>query len=101
VIPLRYAVVKEGVEPKTIVTKLHRIPVTIPPGQGNVAFSHIEDDLTFRRRGSASSRPISSMSASTRYPNSRSGRRPASPNRAAKPTAQFVHISRPHRDERA
>jgi hypothetical protein len=47
VIPLRYAVVKEGVEPKTIVTKLVRIPVNIPPGQGNVAFSHIEEDLTF------------------------------------------------------
>ena len=47
VIPLRYAVVKEGVEPRTIVTKLVRIPVNIPPGQGNVAFSHIEEDLTF------------------------------------------------------
>lgn len=47
VIPLRYAVVKEGVEPKTIVTTLQRIPVNIPPGQGNVAFSHIEEGLTF------------------------------------------------------
>jgi hypothetical protein len=47
VIPLRYAVVKEGIEPRTIVTKLNRIPVNIPAGQGNVAFSHIEEELTF------------------------------------------------------
>jgi hypothetical protein len=47
VIPIRYAVVKEGVEPKTIVTTIHRVPVNIPPGQGNVAFSHIEENLTF------------------------------------------------------
>jgi hypothetical protein len=47
VVPLRYAVVREGIEPKTIVTTLHRIPVNIPPGQGNVAFSHVEENLTF------------------------------------------------------
>jgi hypothetical protein len=47
VIPLRYAVVKEGVEPKTIVTTLHRIAVNVPPGQGNVPFSHVEENLTF------------------------------------------------------
>jgi hypothetical protein len=45
-IPLRYALVHEGPEPKTIVTKLHRFPVTIGPGQTGVSFTHIEEDLT-------------------------------------------------------
>jgi hypothetical protein len=45
-IPLRYALVHEGPEPKTLLTKLHRFPVTIGPGQTNVAFTHIEEDLT-------------------------------------------------------
>lgn len=45
-IPLRYALVHEGPEPKTILTKLHRFPVTIGPGQTGVAFTHIEEDLT-------------------------------------------------------
>jgi hypothetical protein len=45
-IPLRYALVHEGPEPKTIVTKLHRFPVTIGPDQTGVAFTHIEEDLT-------------------------------------------------------
>jgi hypothetical protein len=45
-IPLRYALVHEGPEPKTIVTKLHRFPVTIGSGQNGVAFTHIEEDLT-------------------------------------------------------
>jgi hypothetical protein len=46
-VPLRIAVVQEGVAPKTILTKLHRVPVTIPPGSTNVPFTHIEEDLTF------------------------------------------------------
>ena len=45
-VPIRYAVVLEGIEPKTITTKLHRVPVVVPPGQGNLAFSHVEEDLT-------------------------------------------------------
>ena len=45
-IPLRYALVHEGPEPKTILTKLYRFPVTIGPGQTGVAFTHIEEDLT-------------------------------------------------------
>jgi len=43
--PIRYAVVQEGVQPKTIVTKLRRVPVTL--GSGNVVFTDIEDDLSF------------------------------------------------------
>jgi hypothetical protein len=46
-VPLRFAVVQEGVDPKTIATKLERISVTIPSNDGNVLFTHVEDDLTF------------------------------------------------------
>ena len=46
-VPLRYAVVREGVEPKTIVTKFRRFPVPIPPGNTNVEFTDIEEDLSF------------------------------------------------------
>jgi hypothetical protein len=46
-VPLRYAVVREGVEPKTIVSKFRRIPVALPPGATNVSFTDIEEDLRF------------------------------------------------------
>jgi hypothetical protein len=46
-VPLRYAVVQEGAEPKTIATKMYRIPVTIPAGQTNVPFTHVEEAMTF------------------------------------------------------
>ena len=46
-IPIRYAVVQEGPDPKTIVTKLHWQSVILPPGEGNVPFTQIEEDLTF------------------------------------------------------
>lgn len=46
-IPLRYAVVREGVEPKTIVTKFRRFPIAIPSGANNVMFTDIEEDLSF------------------------------------------------------
>ena len=46
-VPIRYAVVQEGVEPKTIVTKFRRFPVTVPPGATNVTFTDIEEDLSF------------------------------------------------------
>ncbi len=46
-VPLRYAVVREGPEPKAILTKLYKFPVTIAEGQGNVPFLHIEEDITF------------------------------------------------------
>src|SRR5438128_2674460 len=35
-VPLRYAVVREGVEPKTIMTKFRRIPVALALGASNV-----------------------------------------------------------------
>jgi hypothetical protein len=46
-VPLRLAMVREGVTPKTITTKLYRVPVTIPPDDSNVLFRHIEEELTF------------------------------------------------------
>jgi hypothetical protein len=45
--PIRYAVVQEGVQPKTIVTKFRRVPVALPPGSGSVTFTDIEEDLSF------------------------------------------------------
>ncbi len=45
-VPLRLALVEEGPSPKTLWTKLYRIPVTIPDGVPNVAFTHVEEDLT-------------------------------------------------------
>jgi hypothetical protein len=45
--PLRFAVVQEGVEPKTIMTKLQQLSISIPPNDGNVSFTHVEDGLTF------------------------------------------------------
>lgn len=45
-VPLRLALVEEGPSPKTHWTKLYRIPVTIAEGVPNVAFTHVEEDLT-------------------------------------------------------
>lgn len=44
-IPLRYALVREGIEPKTVWSKLYILPVTLPPGQSNVPFTHVSEDL--------------------------------------------------------
>src|SRR5262249_60220482 len=41
------AVVKEGSEPKTIWTKFYMVPVMISPGQPNVLFTHVEEDMSF------------------------------------------------------
>jgi len=46
-VPLRYAVVDDGPDPKTIVTKFFRIPVSVGPDQTNVPFTHVDEDLTF------------------------------------------------------
>ena len=46
-IPLRYAVVREGPEPKTIVTKFKRLPVSIGPDQSYLQFVDVEEGLTF------------------------------------------------------
>ena len=46
-VPLRYAVVREGREPRVIVTKFKRIPIIIAPDQTHVQFVDIEEGLTF------------------------------------------------------
>lgn len=46
-VPLRIAIVHDGIPPKTIATRLERISVTIPPDDGNVSFTHVEDGLIF------------------------------------------------------
>jgi hypothetical protein len=44
--PIRYAVVQEGVQPKTIVTKFRRVPVSLNT-TSSTTFTDIEDDLSF------------------------------------------------------
>jgi hypothetical protein len=46
-VPLRVAVVQEGVNPKPIVSKFARIPVTIASDNDRVTFTHVEQDITF------------------------------------------------------
>ena len=46
-LPVRLAVVKEGLEPKVIWTKFYMVPVTMPPGQPNVLFTHVDEDISF------------------------------------------------------
>lgn len=46
-LPLRFALVREGPEPKTIWTELYRVPVDIPQGQLNVPFVHVDDRISF------------------------------------------------------
>ena len=46
-VPLRFAVVREGVDPKMITTKLDRVAVTIPPDDSNVLFTHVTEGLDF------------------------------------------------------
>jgi hypothetical protein len=46
-IPLRYAVVREGPEPKVIVTKFRRTGATIASGQTHVQFIDVEEGLSF------------------------------------------------------
>ncbi len=46
-IPLRYAVVLEGIQPKTVMTKFKRFSTIVPPGETNVPFTDVEGALTF------------------------------------------------------
>jgi hypothetical protein len=46
-IPLRYAVVREGAQPKVIVTKFKRLPVIVAPDQTHVQFVDIEEGIAF------------------------------------------------------
>lgn len=46
-VPLRLAVVKEGIDPDPITTKFQRLSVTVPEGSTNVLFSNVQDDISF------------------------------------------------------
>jgi hypothetical protein len=46
-VPLRYAVVREGPEPRTIVTRFKRVQVAVGPNETNLPFTDVEDGLTF------------------------------------------------------
>jgi hypothetical protein len=45
--PLRIAVVKEGINPKTVVSKFARIPVTVAGAVDRVVFTHVDPDVSF------------------------------------------------------
>jgi hypothetical protein len=44
-LPLRYALVKEGMEPQTLWSKLYLVPVTIPTDDANIPFTHVMEDM--------------------------------------------------------
>ncbi len=46
-VPLRLAVVREGVEPKTIWTKFYKVPAAVQPGETNTLFTYVEEGLSF------------------------------------------------------
>jgi hypothetical protein len=46
-VPMRLALVREGVEPRTIWTKLYRVPVNVPQGESNVPFVQVEEGMSF------------------------------------------------------
>jgi hypothetical protein len=46
-IPLRYAVVREGPQPKVIATKFKRLPVMVAPDQTHIQFVDIEEGIAF------------------------------------------------------
>jgi hypothetical protein len=48
-IPLRYALVREGLQPQTLWTKLFLVPVTVPPGDLNLTWLHVEEEMTIPR----------------------------------------------------
>jgi hypothetical protein len=46
-VPLRLAVVQEGPNPKTVVSKLAHVPVTVTAENGTVDFTHIDPEVAF------------------------------------------------------
>jgi hypothetical protein len=46
-VPLRIAVVQEGINPKTIASKFARETVTVAEGAGRATFTHIDPDIAF------------------------------------------------------
>ena len=48
-VPLRYALVREGQQPKTLWTKLFMVPVSIPAGELPVPWIHIQEEMAVPR----------------------------------------------------
>lgn len=48
-LPVRYALVREGAHPKTLWTRMFTVPVTVPPGQPNTTWMHVEEEMTVPR----------------------------------------------------
>jgi hypothetical protein len=48
-VPLRYALVREGQERRTLWTKLFIVPVSIPAGDLNLPWLHIQEEMTVPR----------------------------------------------------
>ena len=46
-VPLRVAVVREGVHPVTIATEIVQVPVTVGEGVSHVTFTHVYPDVSF------------------------------------------------------
>jgi hypothetical protein len=46
-VPIRLAVVREGPEPRTVTSKLDRVPVAIGEGVDHVNFTHVDQDVAF------------------------------------------------------
>jgi hypothetical protein len=57
-IPLRYALVREGVQRKTLWTRLFTVPVSIEPGQLNLTWLHVEEEMTVPRWSSQDSEAL-------------------------------------------
>jgi hypothetical protein len=88
-VPLRLAVVQEGVSPKTIMSKLARIPVTVTGAIDRVTFTHVDSDISFPLP-----QPLADIDSYVVYVGFDSGGAPpekkkpavrAKPKRAAKP----------------
>jgi hypothetical protein len=45
-VPLRYALVKEGMEPRPVYSKLYQIPVDVSDVSAGTLFTHVEEEMT-------------------------------------------------------
>jgi hypothetical protein len=48
-IPVRYALVREGLQPRPVWSRLFMVPVAIPPGDLNMTWLHVEEEMTVPR----------------------------------------------------
>jgi hypothetical protein len=48
-VPLRYALVREDLHPRTLWTRLFTVPVTVPADELNVTWLHVQEEMTVPR----------------------------------------------------